>query len=342
MVDKIKCPGCHKMNEVHKFCIYCGHELLDDDQIKLILDNPEPYCLNCGRKVEKGQVRCECGYELSEVNCPECNTGNSYTNRFCISCGKKLWTSDVYDYKYPQRLFEEHLLNEALPYALRNTSLYRRPQKGIGKHPLSDISNHALNSLEEIKSSDSKIDDNLYEIRSRWKIVSPNYCINCLGIIKPDDYYCPKCGRTFKGDKKRVESLKSENNYVKPLFSNADLKWTSKSGCNYLGSLAPAVGESQFEYRERLKWEFAENNNVKMSLKKVESYRVASKTVERQHKRVANQKGGYCGLSCRHCYEEFFDSGGGIVGDFDSGGYTEYYCHLGHPICNGRYCEDYE
>jgi hypothetical protein len=47
-------------------------------------------------------------------------------------------------------------------------------------------------------------------------------------------------------------------------------------------------------------------------------------------------------LNCRHCYEEFIDSGGGIVGDFDSEGYVEYYCRLGHPISFGRFCEDYD
>lgn len=41
-------------------------------------------------------------------------------------------------------------------------------------------------------------------------------------------------------------------------------------------------------------------------------------------------RGGYCSLSCRHCYEEFFDSGG----------YFEYYCRLGYPITIGSFCED--
>lgn len=52
--------------------------------------------------------------------------------------------------------------------------------------------------------------------------------------------------------------------------------------------------------------------------------------------------GGYCNLNCRHCYEEFLDSGGGIVGDFDSEGYYEYYCHLGHYVSFGSFCKDYE
>ena len=114
-------PNCYKRNEIHKFCIYCGHNLLDDDQIRLILENPEPYCLNCGRTVKKGQMSCKCGYELRDVNCPECDTKNTYTNRFCTVCGKKLWTSDVYNYKYPERLFESHLINENTPQPINQT-----------------------------------------------------------------------------------------------------------------------------------------------------------------------------------------------------------------------------
>ena len=52
--------------------------------------------------------------------------------------------------------------------------------------------------------------------------------------------------------------------------------------------------------------------------------------------------GGYCSLDCSHCYEEFLDSHGAIVGDFDSEGFVEYYCGLGHTVSFGSYCEDYE
>lgn len=52
--------------------------------------------------------------------------------------------------------------------------------------------------------------------------------------------------------------------------------------------------------------------------------------------------GGYCSFNCRHYHEEFLDSYGGIVGDFDGAGYVEYYCNLGHSIVHGRFCKDYE
>ena len=31
-----------------------------------------------------------------------------------------------------------------------------------------------------------------------------------------------------------------------------------------------------------------------------------------------------------------------IVGDFDSEGYVEYYCGLGHSLSYGSFCKDYE
>lgn len=52
--------------------------------------------------------------------------------------------------------------------------------------------------------------------------------------------------------------------------------------------------------------------------------------------------GGYCDLSCKHCYEEFLDSGGSLVGDFTDDGMVEYYCDLGHSVFYGSFCKDYE
>ena len=78
------CPNCHKMNDVHKFCVYCGKKLpVDDDMIKQMNDNCEPYCLNCGRAYKKGQIKCKCRYLFRDIKCHECNAKNSYANRFC-------------------------------------------------------------------------------------------------------------------------------------------------------------------------------------------------------------------------------------------------------------------
>ena len=236
----------------------------------------------------------------------------------------------MYSYSYPERLFEEHLLNEVLPPELHNTCLYRRSQKGIGK------------KFDNIQSDTSKVNTNLSEISSRWKIVSPDYCINCLGIIKPYELTCANCISDFSADRKRIESIQSEKQYKRPIFDDSELKWISKNSTSYIGSLAPDVGESQFEYRERLKWEFAENMKLKKYIKNRIGSLNALKSFQRQTKATVNNNGGYCGFNCRHCIEEFFNDSGAIVGDFDSEGYTEYYCRLGHPVNFGMFCKDYK
>lgn len=342
MVDKILCPHCNNLNDVHKFCIYCGEKLLDDDQFKLITEDTNPTCLNCGRPVKKNQKKCECGYEFIEINCPDCNSKNEYTNKFCTKCGNKLWRSNISYFKYSQRLFEQHLLNESLPYSLRNTSLYKRPKNNIGKNPV------LIQALSGLEIEMLKVNENLIEIGSRWKIISPNYCINCHNIINPSEYSCPKCNNKF-ADKIKVDFIKN-NNYIKPRFEDVDLKWTSKNSENYLSSLSPASGESQFEYRERLKWEFAENNNLKRCIVNAINREELEEKLRRQEEERRRQEeeyirkygGGYCNYRCRYYYEEFLDSRGGIVGDFDSEGYVEYRCSLGHSVNHGHYCEDYK
>lgn len=348
MEDKIICPKCHKINDIHKFCVYCGHNLLDDNQIKLMTENPDPYCLNCGRPVKIDQEKCECGYEFRAINCPKCNAKNSYTNKFCTHCGEKLWTSDVYEYKYPKRLFETHIFNEKLPYELRNTSLYKRQRtKTIFEcYELYLFSNENLKNLESFKS---KIDEYLCEIGSRWKVVSPYYCINCINIIKSDEYSCTKCGLSLFADKKRVGYLQSKNKYVEPKFWDVSLKWSHKFFNDYFYSLAPAIGESQFEYRERLKWEFAENNYHKINLINAIDRKRVDEELERQAEKRRKQKeeyirqhgGGYCSSSCIHYYEEMYDAGGNTK-DIDNYGYFGYYCNLGHSLDEGSFCKDYE
>ncbi len=46
------------------------------------------YCINCGNELKQEQ-------EIKEINpnpiiCPECKTENKETAKFCISCGKNL------------------------------------------------------------------------------------------------------------------------------------------------------------------------------------------------------------------------------------------------------------
>ena len=87
------------------------------------------------------------------------------------------------------------------------------------------------------------------------------------------------------------------------------------------------------EYIKKTKAIQEQINNIRIKEKEMKSKKI------KENERIS---GGYCDLNCQHCYEELFDSEGGIVGDLDSEGYTEYYCHLGHSITFGRFCEDYK
>ena len=81
-----------------------------------------------------------------------------------------------------------------------------------------------------------------------------------------------------------------------------------------------------------------ENHPLKSSHNSIEK--------EMNTKRVEKNEmdyGGYCGFNCKHYYEEIIDGGGGISGDYDDDMCgVEYYCNLGHPLVDGRFCEDYE
>ncbi len=254
----------------------------------------------------------------------------------------------MYEYKYPKRLFETHIFNEKLPYALRNTSLYKRQRtKTIFEcYELYLFSNNNLKNLESFKS---KIDEYLCEICSRWKVVSPRYCINCINIMNSSEHSCTKCGLSLFADKKRVNYLQTKNKYVEPKFWDVSLKWTRKFFNDYFCSLAPAIGESQFEYRERLKWEFAENNYHKINIINAIDRKRVDEELERRAEKRRKQKeeyirqhgGGYCSSRCRHYHENFYDASGRTLDDPDYDGYR-YYCELGHSLYDGSYCKDYK
>lgn len=346
MTDEIMCPHCGRLNNIQKFCVFCGKRLLSDEQIQAMSQKPEPVCLNCGRPAERGQTVCDCGYEFKDIECPECNAKNTYANRFCSSCGEKLWMRNVYPYKYDESLFETHLFNKKLPAKLRNTSIFKR-RKTFLKPTLGDTE-FTDKSMKNLRLMQSKADDALCEICSRWRIVSPDYCINCLGILNPDEFTCTKCGREFSGNEKRVEYIKNTKKYGEPAFDLEEFKLALKFSDHYLGSLAPSPGESQFEYRERLKWEFRENMIYKSNIKKaidialipkpVVQPATPPKTVVEPVSPQESGTGGYCDYKCRHYYEEYIDEDGGLVGE--ATGEVFYLCELGYAT--GGFCKHYD
>ncbi len=143
-----------------------------------------------------------------------------------------------------------------------------------------------------------------------------NFCTNCGNKLRKDDNYCTNCGT--KVDKSDIK----ENN-----------------------KLFKSVKDKMEKEKIRMAEEIEEERKRAEAKEKEERIKAKAKEREMKNRKIERNervRGGYCSLNCRHCYEEFFDSGGGIVGDFDSGGYSEYYCRLGHRISYGSFCEDYE
>lgn len=83
-ISKTTCPTCGKELPANaKFCLECG------SKIEPILNN-EIICPNCGKKTPSGKFCVECGHAL--VNkCPNCGAEISYNGKFCVECGTKLF-----------------------------------------------------------------------------------------------------------------------------------------------------------------------------------------------------------------------------------------------------------
>ena len=167
MVDKVTCPSCHKINDVHKFCIYCGHKLLEDEEIELIQDNPEPYCLNCGRHVKNNQSKRECGCEFRIIDCPKCYVKNAYANRFCTECGKKLWKSNVCKLNYGE--ITSPSFRNKFPQEMRNNILYLRYKKKL-KINFPDDDVKIGSTVQQLQSNKSLIDNHLSEYLQDGKL----------------------------------------------------------------------------------------------------------------------------------------------------------------------------
>lgn len=79
----VKCPTCgSELPANAKFCFECG------SKIELLSDN-EMICPACGKKTPKGKFCVECGHPL--VNrCPNCGAEVPQGGKFCLECGTKL------------------------------------------------------------------------------------------------------------------------------------------------------------------------------------------------------------------------------------------------------------
>ena len=199
-----------------------------------------------------------------------------------------------------------------------------------------------------------------------------NFCINCGTKLGEEDKFCINCGTKIDKSnikqgkhlskslhdkiKKEIDIIAKQNEEKKKKLKTIDEILESeeikseirKNNINQIqvNSIKNSLKNKIIHNREEMSEEeikyFIKTELEKASEKqkkaKIAKEKMSSKKIEKN--KIA--QGNYCNLNCRHCYEEFLDSGGGIVGDFDDGGYVEYYCRLGHSLSFGRFCDDYE
>ena len=256
----VYCPNCEKAGgEGQKIC-ECGYELD-------FVSTDKSYCLNCGRPVREGQVKCECGYELADIRCPKCFSVNPYTNNYCTSCGSPIQNTDaVFPDTLPQGCtYEDNKLVFEFDFIKRQVS----------KNPYDE---NGMVYTQTLQRENSKCERIIDEISARWWITSPFNCIACKAHIDPFKDICSKCNSTHYTlpFENRIRELKtSQNNYVEPhsIDELSRLKWSYKlkesNLKDYLNSLAPSIGESQMNYRQRLFKEFWENSAIIYIIKNI-------------------------------------------------------------------------
>ena len=271
------------------------------------------FCTNCGAKIRKG-------------------------DNFCTHCGTKI------DKSY---MVQNNHLNSASD-TIEKKNAKKELKRVVGKRILynKNFANELhIKSLEVINTGKAIRQQVEKEINAgQIKIGGVEYRVNQLIL----EYKIKKQEENKRlkmvDDLFESEEIKSEirKNIIDQTHA-ISIKDTVK---NKLINKQATMNDDEIKYFIKIESEKA----IKEHIKKIKGIQEQINNIHIKEKEIKREKikenemisGGYCDLNCQYCYEELFDSGGGVVGDLDSEGYTEYYCHLGHSIILGRYCEDYK
>lgn len=284
------------------FCINCGAKLRKEDN----------YCTNCGTKIIKEDNLCtNCGAKLRK------------NDNFCTNCGSKVDESNSLK-SAPDRIEKEKAKKE-LKKVVGGSILFNKSfgdelvKNGLGVYTDGKDIRHQVE--KEIESGQIKSGD----VESRVNQLIPEYKI------------------------KKIEEAKKKLKRIDEIFESEEIKseiTKNKIDQKHITSIKYSLENKLITKREIMSEDEIKNfikTELKKAKKEQEKARISEEIIMRREKINENgmNNGGYCSLNCAHCYEEFLDSGGGIVGDFDSEGCVDYYCRLGHSVAFGRFCEDY-
>ena len=270
------------------------------------------FCTNCGSKLE------------------------DYYN-YCINCGAKIDKSDIQHNlslnQYSDNL-EKRDAKKELKRVVGGGLLYN---KTFGN----ELLKNGLDVVNDGKAIRQQVEK---EIDSgQIKSAGVEFRVNQLILeykIKNDEKNekLKRINEIFESDEIKSEIRKNNIDQIYIISIKDDLK-------DKLITKKQNMSEEEIKNFIKTELEKAIKEQEKVRIAKEQEKAKIAKEKELNRKKFENNKmnrGGYCGFGCKHYYEEFLDSGGGIVGDFDSDGYVEYYCNLGHSLADGRFCEDYE
>lgn len=290
-------------NNMGNYCTNCGTELRKDDN----------YCINCGTKIIKEDVYCtSCGTELRK------------DYNYCINCGTKIDKSNTNQNNHSKSTStsaEKEKARKELEKVIGGRLMYNDAfRKKLLENGLDTYNTgKAIRQQVETEIITGKVKSR--EVESRVDQLIAEHKI-----------------QKEKEEKKKLKMIDEifESEEIKSEIRKNNIDQTD------VISIKNSLKDKIINKREKM-IEGEIKYFIKSALKSMKTIPIKEKEVGSariQEPEIIN--GGYCSLNCRHCYEELFDSGGGIVGDLDDDGYIEYYCHLGHQISLGSFCEDYE
>ncbi|MDO5860881.1 zinc-ribbon domain-containing protein [Methanobrevibacter sp.] len=278
------------------------------------------FCTNCGFKLE-----------------------NNYN--YCINCGTKIDTFDIKQNNPSLNQYSDNLEKKNAKNELKRV---------IGGDIFSNksfdnqLSRNGLNTINTRKAIRQQVEK---EIDSgQIKSAGVEFRVNQLII----EY------KIKKEEEKKILKMIDE------IFESSEIKLeisNNNIGQKYISSIKDNLKNKLIDKKENMSRKEIKHF-IKKEFKKAimqEKARIARKEEEariireKEEAKIARERekrrkelewieihgGGYCSWDCSYCYEEFFDSHGGIVGNFDDEGYTEYCCSLGYSVSFGSLCKDF-
>ena len=271
------------------------------------------FCTNCGAKLRKEDNFCSnCGAKVNRTNIEQ-NNHLSKSDRMEKEQAKKELKKIVGGILFPNKTFSNELFRNGLSSLIDGKAIRLQVEKEIdsGQIKSGGVEFRVNQLIQEYKlekeKEKAKIAEKKEEEKKKLKMI--------------DEIF----------ESEEIKSEIRENN-IDQIYVNAIKDSLKKKIINERENMIES--EIKFFIKTRLKKVSREQRKARL-LKEIE---MRNKKIEK----TKTTNGGYCSINCRHYYEEFLDSEGAITGDYDSEGYVEYYCHLGHPILDGYFCEDYE